>query len=132
MKRLRLILIGNAAFAAFNGALLLFGAGAWDATLGLEAWFLAVAGGSLVAYGGLLRWLAGRRDVVAGARFATIMDAGWVFGAAVVLLGFPTAMTGGGRAALGVVSLVVLGFAEAQFIGLRRASGHEGFLVAAG
>jgi hypothetical protein len=132
VKRLKLTLIGNAMFSAVSGAVLLLGATAWEATLGLEAWFLAVVGTALVAYGGLLQWLAGRPDVVAGARFATIMDAGWVFGAAVVLLGFPDAMTITGRAALLAVSLVVAGFAEGQLLGLRCIGGREHSAVAAG
>lgn len=132
MKRLKLILTGNAAFSALSGATLALGAGVWEAALGLETWFLVVAGLSLVAYGGLLWWLARRPDVRTGARFATIMDAGWVLGAAVVLLGFPAAMTTSGRTALLVVSVVVFGFAEGQFFGLRRARGTEPSLIAAG
>lgn len=132
MERLRLILNGNAVFSALSGAGLMLGASAWEETLGLETWFLAVIGISLVGYGGLLAWLARRPDVGGGARFATIMDAGWVLGAAVVLLGFPNVMTTTGRAALLVVSLVVLGFAEAQFLALRRVNGRERSAVAAG
>lgn len=132
MERLRLILNGNATFSALSGAVLLLGAGTWDETLGLETWFLAATGISLVGYGVLLWWLARRPDVAAGARFATIMDAGWVLGAAVVLLGFPAVMTPTGRAALLAVSLVVLGFAEAQLLALRRAGGRERSAVAAG
>jgi len=130
MERLSLILKGNAVFSALSGALLLGGSGTWQATLGLETWFLAVAGIALTSYGGLLRWLAGRPDVAAGALFATIMDVVWVAGTAVVLIGFPTAMTGTGRVFLVAVSLVVAGFAEAQFLGLRRASGREPSVVA--
>lgn len=122
MERLGLILNGNAMFSALSGAVLLLGAGPWEERLGIETWFLAVSGISLVAYGALLWWLARRPDVAAGARFATIMDAGWVLGAAVVLVGFPTVMTTTGRVALLVVSLVVLGFTAAQFLGLRATS----------
>lgn len=122
MERLGPILNGNAMFSALSGAVLLLGAGAWETTLGLEAWFLVATGLSLIAYGGLLRWLARSADVVAGTRFATIMDAGWVLGAAVVLLAFPAAMSAIGRASLLAVSLVVAAFAEAQFSGLRAAA----------
>jgi hypothetical protein len=53
------------------------------------------------------------------------MDIAWVIGAAVVLLGFPTAMTTTGRVALLAVSVVVAGFAEAQFFELRAAGGRQ-------
>ncbi len=132
MERLRLILNGNAAFSAISGAVLLIGSVAWDEALGLETWFLAAVGISLVAYGALLSWLARRPDVGAGARFATIMDAGWVLGAAIVLLGFPAAMTATGRVALFAVSIAVAGFAEAQFLGLRRADEGESSVATAG
>ena len=132
MERLSLVLKGNAAFSALSGALLLGGSGAWEATLGLDTWFLAGAGIALTSYGGLLLWLAGRPDVAAGARFATIMDVGWVLGASLVLLGFPTAMTATGRVALLAVSLVVLGFAEGQFFALRRARGRERSVIVGG
>jgi len=132
MERIRLTLNANAAFSALTGAVLLLGAGAWGPALGLATWLLAVAGISLVSYGALLWWLAARPDAVAGARFATIMDAGWVLGAAIVLLRYPAVMTTGGRAGLLIVSLVVLGFAEAQFLALRRVGGRETSAVATG
>jgi hypothetical protein len=132
MERIRLILDGNAAFSALSGAVLMLGAAARGATLGLPTWFLAVTGISLVSYGALLWWLARRPDVIVGARFATIMDAGWVLGAAIVLLGHPEVMTSGGRAALLTVSLVVLGFVAAQFLALRRVGGREASSVAIG
>ncbi len=125
MGRLRLILKGNGVFSGLSGAALLPATGLWDAALGLDTWFLGVAGAALVAYGGVLWWLAGRQDVVAGVGFATIMDVAWVIGAAVVLIGFPTAMTTTGRVALLAVSVVVLGLAGAQFFGLRAAGGSK-------
>jgi len=124
MKRLSLIVRSTGTFSVVGGLTMYVGAGALDETLGLDSWVLALAGAMLVEYGTLLWWLAGRNQAVAAARFATIMDGGWVVGAA-LLLAFPSVMTPIGRAALLTVSLVVLGFAESQLFGLRRATRRD-------
>jgi hypothetical protein len=125
MKRLGYVVRSNAVFSGVSGLVLLAGAGALEETLGLEGWILALAGAALVQYGALLWLLAQRHSAVAAATFATVMDGGWVVGAAGLLLAFPTVMTPVGRSALLAVSVVVLGFAESQFFELRRARGSD-------
>lgn len=120
MNELTTLLRANGAFSAVSGAALLAGAGALDGTLGLETWFLAVCGVALLGYGATL-WLVARTEpVVAAAQFATIMDAAWVVGASIILIGFPSAMTTLGRTALVAVSVVVADFALLQIRALRR------------
>jgi hypothetical protein len=50
-----------------------------------------------MSYGWLIAELGRRDDPVPGARFATAMDIAWVVGAAIILIGFPSAMTTAGR-----------------------------------
>ena len=122
MNDLNTLLRANGAFSAGSGALLLIGASVLDGPLGLDAWFLALCGVILIGYGAGL-WVSARLDDPTPAvRFATVMDFGWVLGAAVILIGFPSAMTTTGRIALLAVSLVVAGFGLLQSRALRRGS----------
>lgn len=117
------LLRANGAFSGGSGALLLIGAAALDDAFGLDAWLLVVCGVALLGYGTSL-WLAARfAAAMPAVRFATIMDFGWVIGAAIILVGFPTAMTPTGRIALLAVSVVVADFALRQ-VSAMRASGR--------
>lgn len=107
-------LAANGLYSAVSGAILAFGSAALDSTVGLDAWFLALAGVSLVGYGVFIAWLGRRKDPTPGATFATAMDVAWIVGAAVILLGFPSVMTTTGRVALLIVSIPVTAFAVAQ------------------
>lgn len=124
MEKLRSVVQANSRFSEVSGGILLIGAPFLDATFGLDAWFLAVVGASLVGYGALLWFMARGAKVRPAATLATVMDATWVLAAAVVLLGFTGAMTPAGRGALGAVSVAVAGFAVAQWFWLRRSDGQ--------
>ncbi|MCP3976342.1 MAG: hypothetical protein GY720_17800 [bacterium] len=120
MQNLRRTIRANSVFSEVSGGVLLLGAGLLDGVFGLDSWFLALLGASLVGYGALL-WLRVRRDDVRPlAKLAAVLDVDWVIAAAVVLVAFPTAMTTTGRGGLFVVSLFVAGFAAEQIIALRR------------
>ena len=123
MKTLQNLLKGNGAFSAGSGALLLVGSPWLDSSFGLEAWLLAVTGVALIGYGTQLAQLSKSDSAVTGGKFATIMDLGWVIGSAVILVGFPTAMTTAGRVTLLLATLAVAGFAAGQIQSLRRLSG---------
>ena len=120
MNTLRNLLKGNGAFSATSGMLLLLGSPLLDGAFGLNAWLLAVSGAALIGYGIQLAQLATADDATPGGKFATVMDIAWVAGAAVILVGFPTAMTTAGRIALLVATLAVAGFAVGQMRALRR------------
>lgn len=116
--KLERILRANAVFSTLSGASLLMGSPILDTAVGLESWFLAATGAILVGYGALLGRLAATRPGP-GTCFATIMDLAWVIGAALVLIGSPTAMTTTGRITLLALSVIVAGFAVEQVIALR-------------
>lgn len=120
MQSLQRIIRANALFSAGSGGLVLVGAGLLDEVFGLESWLLGLVGISLISYGAAL-WTQSRRDNVRPlAKLAAMLDIDWVIAAAVILIGFPTAMTTAGRVALLGVSLVVAVFAAEQIVGLRR------------
>ena len=120
MERLQKLLKGNGTFSAGSGLILLAGSPWLDATFGLQAWLLAVVGVGLIAYGIQIFRMASPASAIAGGKFATAMDLGWVLGAVLILLAFPTAMTAAGRVALLLATLVVAGLAAGQATALRR------------
>ena len=73
-----------------------------------------------MVYAADLLWFArSPRLLVTGGRLAVIADVVWVIAAA-ALIAFTAVLTRQGEIALALVSLVVAGFAVAQFVGLRR------------
>lgn len=116
---LQSLLRANGAFSATSGAVLVLGAAALDTSLGLNAWLLFASGVGLVGYGAVL-FAAARDDAIGGGRFATAADLAWVVGATILLVGFPSVLTGAGRLALLLVTIVVGGFAVGQALALRR------------
>ena len=91
----------------------------------LASWLLAGLGVGLVVYAADLLWLArSSRMIVAGGRAAVLADVAWVIAAA-ALIAFSAVLTRQGELALAIVSIVVAGFAAAQWIGLRRLSDAE-------
>ncbi len=110
----------NAWFSALSG-LALAAAGPFLAGfVGVEGVVLGVVGAGLVVYGlGLA--VAARSDShrILGGKLAVVADAGWVTGAAGLIVGTDL-LTVEGEVALGVVSVVVAGFAVAQTHALRK------------
>lgn len=114
----------NAVFSAASGVVLAAGAAALDTWFGVPAWLLVLVGLGLVGYAADLVWFTRSPHRLAlGGRVAVAADAAWVFGAAVLLLGFPETLTTQGNVALAVVTVVVAAFAVAQWRGLRIARG---------
>ncbi len=125
---LRKTIAANAVFSASSGAILLLGAGSFDGAFGLEAWLLVAVGASLVAYGAGLGIMVRLSPLRQTALTAAAMDFTWVGPAAVVLIGFETAMTTSGRVSLLLVSLIVGGFALAQVRGSLTAAAPSGMI----
>ena len=116
----------NGLFSGTAGIVLIigaaFGLGGW---IGINAWLLAGLGVGLVVYAADLLWLArSSRMIVAGGRAAVLAAVAWVIAAA-ALIAFSAVLTRQGELALAIVSIVVAGFAAAQWIGLRRLSDAE-------
>lgn len=120
MDKLQKLLRGNGTFSAGSGLILLAGSPWLDVTFGLQTWLLAVVGVGLIAYGIQIFQMANATSAIAGGKFATAMDLGWVIGAALILLAFPTAMTAAGRVVLLIATLVVAALAAGQATALRR------------
>ena len=124
MKRSLGITLGwNGLYSAVSGAILVVSSRTLDTTLGLDSWFLVVAGLGLIGYGVLIAELGRREDPVPGALIATIMDLAWLVAAIVVLVAFSNALTTSGRYALIAVSIPVAVFAAVQLRQLRSAAG---------
>ena len=111
----------NAWFSGIAGMVLIAGAAlGLDGWLGVEAWLLAALGVGLVIYAiDLLLVARSPRWIVQGAKAAVLADIAWVVIAA-ALIGFTAVLSTQGEVALAIVSLVVAGFAAAQWVGLRK------------
>ncbi|MDJ0953304.1 MAG: hypothetical protein QNJ81_06465 [Acidimicrobiia bacterium] len=92
--------------------------GGW---LGVSGWIVAAVGLALVPWTVFLAMTA-RQDPLIKWRTAVIAagNLAWVVAAAVLVIGYPGAMSTTGRWLLGLFSLVVLGFGLLQTIGLLR------------
>lgn len=118
-------MVDNAFFSGATGLVLLIGARWLDGWLGLSAWLLAALGVGLLLYAADLAWLSrSDRWLIPGGRLAVVADIGWVVAAA-ALIAFTAVLTKQGELALALVSVMVAGFAAAQWIGLRRLSAIE-------
>lgn len=118
---LRRALLGNAAFSAICGALIVI----FDARIaGLitnaryDLWPLGVM---LFVFAASLAWFS-TRPRVSSAWVSSVIaaDLAWVAGTLVLLAGWHGMLTGAGTALLIAVAIFVLGFAELQWLGLRR------------
>lgn len=114
----------NGAFSGASGVALIVGASPLAAFLGIpNALVLAAIGAGLLVYAAGL-WRNARRDAirVIEARVAVAMDVAWVVGSGLVLVAFaePIGLTVAGKWCIALVADVVLAFAVAQMIGLRR------------
>lgn len=119
---LRTVLHANAAFSLLSGITGIVAAGPLAAFMGIDA--PAVLGGLgvvLILYAGWLLYQTAqetidRRVVLT----AIILDALWVVDSvAILLIGWPP-LTVAGKWTVAILALIVAGFAEAQYIGLRQ------------
>jgi hypothetical protein len=122
---LKKALAGNAVFSVVSGVAILF-ANRWLVKfLGLPAKAsLAIVGVSLIVYAVIL-WVNARRAKIKiiDAWAAVIMDAVWVVGSYTLILAVPFSV--GGKWVVGLVAEVVLAFAMAQWLGIRRVQKSE-------
>lgn len=118
-KVLTRTLAANAGFSALTGLILIGGASPLSRWLGIPTWLTVAVGVGLLPFA--LNVITVARDPKPqAARMVILADIAWVIGAAVVLIGFPRAMSTAGSWALGLVSVAVADFAVFQAIGLRR------------
>jgi hypothetical protein len=95
-------------------------AGALTAFMEVPTLLLVVVGLGLVGFGVLTLMNArGDRVDAAQARMITVSDFGWILGVVVLQLGFPDALSSGGKWLLAGVSVPVAVFAIIQWLGLR-------------
>ncbi|MDX1578169.1 MAG: hypothetical protein R3266_06780 [Gemmatimonadota bacterium] len=121
-RPLRRALLANAWFSAASALVLILGAGPVAAWMGVpSAGLLRVLGVALALFAAGLAWIA-RSDPLprALAVGATLSDAAWVLGSAVLVLGFPEQLTVAGRWTVMLVAFVVAVMGAAQAVGLRR------------
>ena len=119
---LRRVLLADASVSAAVGALMALGAGALQRLLGLPASLLMIAGVALFPYAAYLVWLAARGAVPRAAVWLPIvLNLVWAADCVLVLVAAGLSPTLLGEAFVVIQIVTVLAFAEAEFIGLRRA-----------
>src|SRR5260370_12137468 len=117
---LRIALMGNALFSAMSGLILIL-AGQWVVGLvGLaESVNLITMGISLLVFAVTLVVFARRKPIkVSDAWIAVVLDLAWVIGSYPLLFVVPFSTTG--KWIVGIVAEVVMLFALAQWLGIRR------------
>jgi hypothetical protein len=122
---LKKALAGNAVFSVVSGVAILF-ANRWLVKfLGLpDKASLVIVGVSLIVYAAIL-WVNAHRAKIklTDAWMAVIMDAVWVVGSYTLILAVPFSV--GGKWVVALVAEVVLAFAIAQWLGIRRVQKSE-------
>ena len=126
-RLLKNALLANAGFSGLSGAVLLLGAGPVAGVLGLEqVWLLRILGVILLAFAAQLVELARRPTPHRGLTWYVIAnDCAWVAGSAMLLLGWPELLSVTGRWLVAAVAIVVLLFADLQWLGLRRVASRH-------
>ncbi len=118
---LRTALRLDAAASGAMGALLALGAGPLAGPLGLPEPLLREAGLLLVPFAAAVAYLGRRAPVPRAAAAAVVaVNLGWVAASAALLALPAVAPSALGTAFVVAQALAVLGFAEAQWVGLRR------------
>ena len=119
---LRRVLWADAIVSAAVGAVMALGAGALQELLGLPSSLLLIAGLALFPCAAYLVWLATRNEVARAAVWVPIaLNVVWAADCLLLLLVADPRPTLLGEAFIGLHIVTVLAFAEAEFIGLRRA-----------
>lgn len=113
-------MIDNAIVSGLTGLGLTASATSIDDWLGLNAWVVAAVGLGLIGFAfDLVIWARSPRWLIKGGKLAATGDTLWVI-ASLALIGFSDVLSPFGEVAVAGVSVVVAGFAIAQFVGLRR------------
>jgi hypothetical protein len=119
----RRILVADAAISGATGVLMLAGSGLLEGLLGVPSGLLRYAGASLLPFAVAVAWLARRDNVSRGGVWAVIAaNALWALDSIVVLFTGWVAPTMLGYTFIVFQALVVAGFAELQYVGLRKAT----------
>ncbi len=114
----------DAAISGATGVLMWLGADLLESWLALPSALFQVAGLSLLPFCGLLIALATRRHLTSGAIVAVIVaNALWVVASFALLISGKVAPTMLGYVFVIGQAIAVLGFAELQWVGLRRIGG---------
>jgi len=125
-RLLKTAMMENAIVSGISGLVLVAGASGLDTWLGANVWVLVGVGVGLLGFAAdLIWWSRSPRWLRPGGRIAVAGDVAWVIGA-VLLIAFMDVLTGSGDVALAAVTVVVAGFAVAQWVGLRRLDGVGG------
>jgi hypothetical protein len=121
-RTLRLALIGNALFSAASGAAFVLAGGHIARLAGLPGGLpLQLVGIGLLPFAAYLFWLAERPEISAGqGRVISAMDAQWVLGTLVLLIGWPDLLNATGQALALAIAAVVSVFGIWQLVGSRQ------------
>ena len=118
IDRLSRTVHANGWFSLISGLVLMAAALPVARLAEMPTWVVAITGAGLVPYGIALIAAARRHPfAVAAAQVATAGDALWVVVAG-VLIAVPNTMSGGGKALLGALSVIVAGFGAVQLAAL--------------
>jgi hypothetical protein len=118
---LRQALVADATTSAAFGLMMLIGAGPLSGILGLPEMLLRIAGVVLLPYAAFIGWLGLREEIQKPIAWAVVLgNALWVADSLLLLVSGWVAPTSAGYAFVIAQALVVLMYAEFQFIGLRR------------
>jgi hypothetical protein len=118
---LRQALLADATTSGAFGLLMLLAAGPLSHLFGLPEMLLRGAGAILLPYVALLAWLSLREHIHTGLAWAIVLgNILWTADSLLLLIGGWVSPTGAGYAFVVAQALVVLMYAELQFMGLRR------------
>ncbi|MBQ0823168.1 hypothetical protein HPT29_019055 [Microvirga terrae] len=118
---LRQALVADATTSGAFGLMMLIGAGALSGVFGLPELLLRIVGLVLLPYAAFIGWLGLREEIHRSIAWAVILgNALWVVDSALLLLSGWVAPTSAGYAFVIAQALVVLMYAEFQFVGMRR------------
>ena len=120
---LRQALVADATTSAAFGLLMLIGASPLSGVLGLPEMLLRIAGLVLLPYAGFIGWLGLRETIRKPVAWAVVLgNALWVADSLLLLVSGWAAPTSAGYAFVIGQALVVLMYAEFQYVGLRRST----------
>lgn len=120
---LRRVLIADAVISGTTGVLMLAAAGPLSRILEVPSSLLTSAGVSLLPFMAFLIWLCTRASVPRSAVWIVIaLNLGWVLGSIALLFADRVDPNRLGIAFILVQAIAVAGFAEMQYVGLRRSA----------
>jgi hypothetical protein len=121
-QNLRRAFTGNAIFSLVSATAFVLGGGVIAGLIGLSSPLpLQLVGAGLVPFGVYLLWLARRDELTRrDGRIVSLLDAEWVLGTAILLIGWPELMNATGHVVAVAIATVVGGFAIWQWAGAQR------------